>query len=318
MDRNETKDTSMVEGIRTSLKFIRPLLGLSVQGMAEHIGVTRQTINNLESNKSKMTVTQCIAICAVIDNKCKENNEVLRKIKQIIVENSRLELDIDSNELFLEKWFSTFYDNGQINDDSVCDLTLLATTQSNTSNIIGISTIKGQVHAASGLNWGYSSGVPLLGDAYIPINKDDIMKARKMFIKTSNVNIPIKAVWDDGKEMTLLLEGVRFNSGDNNIYPKQISSYKNKSEIGNYLRKRIGNKIGRNLEYNEDTINTVAGIKSRNNRNKEAIIKEIQNDTILLKELKDKFITLSDLEKYGRTTVSVKLKDGVYYFDFSI
>ena len=317
MNVNKTR-ADMVEAIQTSLKFIRPLIGLSVQGIAEHIGVTRQTINNLESNKSKMTVTQYISICAVIDSKCKENNDILRKIKQTITENSGLNLDIGSNESFLEAWFSTFSNRGATDGEQVCELTLLATTKSNTSNIIGKSTVKGEVPAASGLNWGYSSGVTLLEDAYIPINRGDIKKAGEMFIKSSNVNIPITAIWDDGTKMKLLLEGVRFNSGDNNIYPKQISSYQNKSNLGNYLRKRIGNKIGKNLEYSENTINIVADIKSRNNRNKEGIIEEIQNNNALLKELNDKFITLNYLEQYGRTTVSVKLEDGIYELDFSV
>lgn len=317
MDINKTKD-DMVEALQISLKFIRPLLGLTVQGIADYIGVTRQTINNLENNKSKMTITQYIAICAVIDNKCKVNNEILEKIKQIIVDNSNLELDMDSNKLFLDTWFSIFSSDISKEGDQKCELTLLATTKGYAKNIIGISTTKGQVHAAAGLNWGYSSGAPLLGDAYIPINKDDILKSGQMFIKPSNVNIPIKAIWDDGKEMTLLLEGVRFNSSDNKIYPKQISSYKNKSEIGNYLRKRIGDKIGKDLEFSQDTVKILSSIKSRNNKNKDAIVEEINKNSSLITELSEKFISLSDLKKYGRTTVTVRLKEGVYYFDFSV
>ncbi|MEG2246547.1 MAG: helix-turn-helix domain-containing protein [Romboutsia sp.] len=102
----------MITNMQASLKFIRPLLELSVQEMAELMGVTRQTINNLESNKSTMSVTQYIAICAVIDNRSKGNCEVLRAINAIIKANSTQNIDIDLSELynglFLEKWFLTF------------------------------------------------------------------------------------------------------------------------------------------------------------------------------------------------------------------
>jgi DNA-binding XRE family transcriptional regulator len=315
ISNKESGASSMAIAIQNSLKFIRPLLGLTVQGMAELIGLTRQTINNLESKRTTITTIQCIAICAVIDNRCKENNEELRKIKQIIIDNSDVKLNINSNsnKSFLQEWFN------QTDSDQICDITLLGTTQSISSNIIGIPTSKGQVHAASGLNWGYSSGCSSLGDAYIPINKENIIKAKQMFIKPSNVNIPIKSVWDDGEEIMLLLEGVRFNSGDNNIYPKQISSYKNKSAFGNYLRKRIGNQIGRNLIHSSYAISTIADIKSRNSRDKESIKEEIRNNHVLFQELNDKFITLDDLQQYGRTNISVSiLEDGTYYFDFSI
>lgn len=113
--------TSMISNMQSSIKFIRPLLGLSVQEMAELMGVTRQTINNLESNKSSMSVTQYIAICAVIDNKCKDNYEVLRAINAIIRANSTPNIDINElyDGLFLEKWFSTFPNYELLKSDEI-------------------------------------------------------------------------------------------------------------------------------------------------------------------------------------------------------
>lgn len=210
-----------------------------------------------------------------------------------------------------------------INNNYTCNLTLLATNPSSTSNIIERPTIPGQVHAASGLNWGYNAGTALLGDAYIPVNRDEIIKARQMFIKPSPVNVPISAVWDDGTKMTLLLEGNGVDLCDGNFYPKQISTYGNKSILGNYLRERIGTRIGRNLVYSPYAINTLASIKSIYAGNKEAIILAIKNNLTLLEELNDKFITLDDLNQYGRTNISVGLEnneDGnvIYRFDFSV
>lgn len=205
-----------------------------------------------------------------------------------------------------------------LNNNQTCELTLLTTKQGSVNNIIGIRTEAINVHAASGLNWGYNAGTASLGDAYIPVNMDDILVARHMFIKPSPVNIPINVVWDDNTEMTLLLEGNGVDLGDGNFYPKQISTYGNKSELGTYLRRRIGSRIGINLEYSTYAISTLATIKSNYAKNKQAIVSEIRNNPTLFQELNDKFITIDHLEEYGRTTISVSLQGGIYYFDFGV
>lgn len=51
---------------QNNLIHIRNCLGLSRQQLGDMIGVTRQTIHNLECNKSKMTKTFYIAIATVI------------------------------------------------------------------------------------------------------------------------------------------------------------------------------------------------------------------------------------------------------------
>lgn len=198
-----------------------------------------------------------------------------------------------------------------------CNLTLLATSPG-TRNIIEIPTLVGQVNAASGLNWGYSAGTPILGDAYISVNRNNIIECRNMFIKPSPLNIPIRAVWDDGTEMNLLLEGNGVDLGDGNFYPKQISTSGNKSVLGDYLRRRIGNRIGRDLVYSQYAISTLANIKSHYAGNKEAIKLAIRNNQALFEELNDKLIRIDDLQEYGRTNISVTLNNGTYYFDFSV
>lgn len=114
--------------------------------------------------------------------------------------------------------------------------------------------------------------------------------------KSADVNLPIDVIWDDGTEMQMLLEGNQEIEG--RLYPKQLSTYKNKSEIGIYLRKRIGDKIGVDLSISNDL--SKEDFKSK------------------ASEYKDKLITKDMLEKYGRTSIEVKLiGDKTYYFDFS-
>ncbi|MFI3210178.1 MAG: hypothetical protein R3Y64_03905 [Peptostreptococcaceae bacterium] len=106
------------------MKFIRHILGFNVQEMADFMGVTRQTINNLETNKSPMSISQYIVFCAIIDNKCKYNSEALRAINAIIRSNSTFNENVDLNRLydglFLEKWFSILsMDNLEINKNEI-------------------------------------------------------------------------------------------------------------------------------------------------------------------------------------------------------
>ncbi len=58
---------AQIASLKSVLKAVRTIIGLSAQEFGEMIGVTRQTINNLEAGKSQMTGTQFLAISAVID-----------------------------------------------------------------------------------------------------------------------------------------------------------------------------------------------------------------------------------------------------------
>lgn len=202
----------------------------------------------------------------------------------------------------------------------LCKLSLLASASGKGDNILGIKNDKGEVHAAAGLNWGYTSGLPLLGDAYIPITRKNIEETPDLLpIKPKGENKPIEVIWDDGETMLLLLEGNGAQASDGNFYPKQVSTYRNKSELGNYIRRRIGEKIGKNLIYSEESIYKLKKIKKQFSGDKESIVNNIKSDPDLYKELREKFITLDYLKQYGRTDITVKLlTEGVYSFDFSV
>lgn len=95
----------------------------------------------------------------------------------------------------------------------------------------------GQVPESSGLNWGYANAHVCNNDAYIRVAKADVISNPLYFPPKSQRDI-INVTWDDGTDMTCMLEGTQeINSVE---YPKQISSYGDKSIIGTYLRGRIG------------------------------------------------------------------------------
>ena len=182
--------------------------------------------------------------------------------------------------------------------DKEVEISLLATRGSGgQTNIVGIATNPGDVHAGAGLNWGFSNGMPKPNDAYIKIPKEQIINNPLMFPPKSNdVNDPIDVIWDDGTEMQMLLEGSQDVDGVD--YPKQISTYKSKKELGLYFRKRIGDAIGKDLIIPEEL-------------SKEEFVPKANY-------YKDRFITKEILESYGRTSINIKLiGDRTYYFDFS-
>lgn len=62
-----TSQQQMVEVMQKNLRAIRILTGLNTLDFSMYIGLTRQSLNNLESGRTKMHVTQFLAICALIE-----------------------------------------------------------------------------------------------------------------------------------------------------------------------------------------------------------------------------------------------------------
>ena len=110
----------------------------------------------------------------------------------------------------------------------------------------------GEVQNAAGLNWGQNPrNHTTPNDAYIPIRTHHIRESPNLFKpkqKTSlnfehkgrkqRHNDSVEIIWDDGIIMEALFEGSQ--PINDVIYPKQISSAPSKSELGDYIRQRIG------------------------------------------------------------------------------
>lgn len=114
----------------------------------------------------------------------------------------------------------------------------------------------GEVQNFAGLNWGQNlNNHTTPNDAYIPIRTAHIRKCPNLFPqkqmnpllldnrgRMQRHNDSIEIIWDDGVTMEGLLEGSQ--PVDNIIYPKQISSFPSKSQMGEYIRERIGVPLG--------------------------------------------------------------------------
>ena len=81
-----------IENLQTHLYLLRSAVGWSAEELGERIGVTRQTINNLEAKnpRSKMTKTQYIAIRTVLEAEMHERYEdtkIITCLLDVLVDN---------------------------------------------------------------------------------------------------------------------------------------------------------------------------------------------------------------------------------------
>ena len=111
---NQTARQLMIENFQDSLRLVRHLMEFGVEEFAEAIGVTRQTVNNLETKKTKMSATQYIAIAALVDNYFAQNERMLPALKAIIDSDGKdygeeYETAFRGDSL-LRRWFEDFID----------------------------------------------------------------------------------------------------------------------------------------------------------------------------------------------------------------
>lgn len=73
-----------IERLQQNLKLIRRTVGWTIEEFADKIGVTKQTIINFESNKSKITKTTYIAMRAVLSAEMEKNPEECKMLYDIL------------------------------------------------------------------------------------------------------------------------------------------------------------------------------------------------------------------------------------------
>ena len=125
---------------------------------------------------------------------------------------------------------------------SVCKLTLLGRD--------------GEVQNAAGLNWGQNpNNHTTPNDAYIAIRTSHIRDYPNLFQpkqmnplisdaggRMQRHNDSVEVIWDDGLVMECLLEGSQ--PINQIVYPKQLSSFPVKTELGIYIMNRTGVPLG--------------------------------------------------------------------------
>lgn len=69
--------------MQKKIKLIRQVFDVNIMTFAEMIGVTRQTIYNIENGKTILTKTQYLAICQILNlllEKMPEKREIIKSI----------------------------------------------------------------------------------------------------------------------------------------------------------------------------------------------------------------------------------------------
>lgn len=76
--------SQLKERIQANLKMVRQVLKLSVSEMSEMLGVSRQTVYNIESGKAKLTQAQSEVIVEYIKTSCEKNSGLADILKVIL------------------------------------------------------------------------------------------------------------------------------------------------------------------------------------------------------------------------------------------
>ncbi len=75
----------LIRNLQKNLKLVRQAAGWEQQQLADLIGVSRQTINNIENQKSPMSATQYVAISAMLDWRQKEKPGLNNVIEAVLM-----------------------------------------------------------------------------------------------------------------------------------------------------------------------------------------------------------------------------------------
>jgi len=91
----------IILNMQKKIKLIRQVFDVNIMTFAEMIGVTRQTIYNIENGKTILTKTQFLAICQVLNlllEKMPEKRDIVRSIWESDYKTSDVDLESLNSE----------------------------------------------------------------------------------------------------------------------------------------------------------------------------------------------------------------------------
>jgi len=85
---NNNERKLQIKRLQQNLSSIRKIAGWTAEVLGDKIGVTKQTISNLENGKTPMNFTQYIAVRSVLDYEIENNkeNEILPKVVALLLD----------------------------------------------------------------------------------------------------------------------------------------------------------------------------------------------------------------------------------------
>lgn len=112
-----------IQRMQDNLLLIRRTVGWTAEEFGDQIGVTRQTINNIESGRNKLTKTQYIVMKSVIEAemvKHPDETEMLRSL---------LDMLVDHPEKYTEDKYSALLEKANMMTPSILTGTASRATQ---------------------------------------------------------------------------------------------------------------------------------------------------------------------------------------------
>lgn len=88
---NRSNRVRQIELLQDNLQSLRKLAGWTIEEFGEKIGVTKQTVSNLENKKTRLSQTQYIAIRTVLDYEIYEHpeNTILQSATSFLLDEGR-------------------------------------------------------------------------------------------------------------------------------------------------------------------------------------------------------------------------------------
>lgn len=93
-----TNESIKIKKLQRNLSSLRKLAGWTAEALGQKIGVTKQTISNLETERTAMSKIQYIAIRTVLDYEAKTNPNLARALSLVLDDQDSSEGEHKANE----------------------------------------------------------------------------------------------------------------------------------------------------------------------------------------------------------------------------
>lgn len=93
-----TENLIEIEKLQDNLPSLRKLAGWTAEDLGDKVGVTKQTISNLETGRTKMSKIQYIAIRAVLDYEAQSNQNLASALHLVLDDRDATKAEHKENE----------------------------------------------------------------------------------------------------------------------------------------------------------------------------------------------------------------------------
>lgn len=93
-----TEELLAIKKLQRNLSSLRKLAGWTAEDLGKKVGVTKQTISNLENERTSMSKTQYIAIRTVLDYEARSNQNLARALHLVLDDSGATTAEHKANE----------------------------------------------------------------------------------------------------------------------------------------------------------------------------------------------------------------------------